>query len=344
MSYRRCRRLPVVLAAAVVALGTSASPAAAAELRVAAGFRVEVVATGIVRPIQLALTASGRLVVLGLGQGDAAAGEIVEVDPRGSLPLDASRLPRIVIPFADGPRKTTFGSLVVEPRSGDAVLGEENGNRVYRLTAGRRLTPLAVGLNHLVGGGGIALDPQGRLVILDYASPEAQLRSESPPPPAWELDGYHGPVVFRIDLHDASPLPRRLDVLAPLFPRGWSRRPDGELLWRFISAAPLATGELVLLDSLGTVLRLTTDGDLKRVARLPSGHYHRTNMAVAPDGSVFVSTGFHIRDMLRVSPAGVVTLIARELGDPGGIVVDREGAVYVAETAFHRIIRLRPPP
>lgn len=341
MSCRR-RRLLGALVAAAVALG--AVPSAPAELRVAEGFRVEVVATGIVRPIQLALTASGRLVVLGLGQGGAAAGEIVEVDPRGPLPLDASRLPRIVIPFAEGSRKTSFGSLVVEPRSGDVLLGEENGNRVYRLTAGRRLMPLAIGLHHLVGGGGIALDPQGRLVILDYASPETQLRSESPPPPAWDLDGYHGPVVFRIDLHDASPLPRRLDVLTPLFPRGWSKRPDGELLWRFISAAPAPTGDLVLLDSLGTLLRMTADGDLKRMARLPSGHYHRTNIAVAADGSVFVSTGFHIRDLFRVSPIGVVTRIARELGDPGGIVVDGEGAVYVAETALHRIIRLRPAP
>jgi sugar lactone lactonase YvrE len=80
------------------------------------------------------------------------------------------------------------------------------------------------------------------------------------------------------------------------------------------------------------------------VARLPAGHYHRTNMAVAPDGSVYVSSGFHIRGLYRVSPTGAVESIARELGDPAGIAVDRDGAVYVAETALHRIVRLTTLP
>jgi sugar lactone lactonase YvrE len=43
-----------------------------------------------------------------------------------------------------------------------------------------------------------------------------------------------------------------------------------------------------------------------------------------------------------VSPSGVVTSVAHDLGDPQGIVVDRSGALYVAETALHRIIRIRP--
>jgi hypothetical protein len=334
------RVVGALLAAALVAAATP--PVAPGTVRVAEGFRVDVAVTGIVRPIQVALRSSGRLVVLGLDQNDGAAGEIVEVDTRGPGPVDASRLPRIVIPFPSASRQTSFGSLAVEPRSGDLLLGEENGNRVYRLAEGRSLTPLAVGLNHLVGGGGIAVDPRGRLVVLDYASLETRLRSESPPPPGWDLDGYQGPVVFRIDLHDGNPLPRRLDLLAPLFPRGWSRRPDGEVLGRFIAAAAPASGELLLLDSLGTVLRLTPDGDLAPVARLPSGHYHRTSMAAAADGHLFISTGFHIRDLFRVSPAGVVTRVARELGDPGGVAVDGGGVVYVAETALHRIIRIRP--
>ena len=326
-------------------LGLVVLPVLGADVRLAGRSDADVVATGIVRPIQVSLTASGRLVVLALGQGDAA-GEIVELDPSGPLPLDASRLPKIVVPFAEESRKTTLGSLAVDPRSGDVFLGEENGNRVYRLSAGRRLTPLAVGLNHLVGGGGIALDPQGRLVILDYMSPETQLRSESPPPAALapEVDSYHGPLVFRVDVDEPRPLPRRLDLFAPLFPREWTKLPRGELLWRFVSVAALPTGDLIVVDSLGEVLRLTPQGDVRRVAKLPSGHYHRTNMAAAPDGSIVISTGFHIRDVFRVSPAGAVTTIARELADPQGVAVDRSGAVYVAETAFGRIIRLRPAP
>ena len=38
-----------------------------------------------------------------------------------------------------------------------------------------------------------------------------------------------------------------------------------------------------------------------------------------------------------------MSIVASELGDPGGIVLDREGALYVAETALHRIIRIFLP-
>jgi len=75
---------------------------------------------------------------------------------------------------------------------------------------------------------------------------------------------------------------------------------------------------------------------------LPAGHYHRTNLAIGPDGSVFVCGGFQIRQIFRISPAGEVSTVASELGDPGGIVLDREGVLYVAETALHRIIRISP--
>jgi sugar lactone lactonase YvrE len=57
---------------------------------------------------------------------------------------------------------------------------------------------------------------------------------------------------------------------------------------------------------------------------------------------VFVCGGFHIRQIYRISPAGEVSIVASELSDPGGIVLDREGALYVAETALHRIIRITP--
>jgi hypothetical protein len=319
----------------------------ASDAQVARGLRIEIVATDVPRPAQLALTTSGRLVVLSHGwRGDSAA-EIYWLDPAGVLPINASRAPRLVIPFAEGPRKTALGSLAVEPRSGDLYLGEENGNRIYRLAAARRLSPLAVGLNHLLGGSSIALDPQGRLVVLDYASFESQLRSESPMPPSLEslaVEDYTGPLVFRIDPQEDVPLPRNLEVVAPIFPKRPARRVPGEPLHKFIAVAPLGRDGLVLLNSVGEVLVLSAEGGLKRLARLPSGHFHRTNMAVGPDGSVFVSAGFHIRELYRVSPAGVVTSVAHDLGDPQGIVVDRWGDLYVAETALHRIIRIRLDP
>ncbi len=332
----------LVVLAGLQCLGLPAGPSEAQPSRVA---QIEVVATAVPRPAQLALMSSGRLVVLSHGwRGDSAA-EIYWLDPAAAAPIDASLAPRLVIPFAEGPRKTALGSLAVDPKSGDLFLGEENGNRIYRLAAARRLSPLAVGLNHLLGGSSLALDREGRLVVLDYASFESQLRSESPAPPALEslaVEDYTGPLVFRLDPEEDVPLPRRLELIAPIFPRPPVRRISGEPLHKFIAVAPLARDTLALLNSVGEVSILSAEGQLRRLARLPSGHFHRTNMAVGPDGSLFISAGFHIRELYRVSPAGVVTSIAHDLGDPQGIVVDRSGALYVAETALHRIIRIRP--
>jgi sugar lactone lactonase YvrE len=49
-----------------------------------------------------------------------------------------------------------------------------------------------------------------------------------------------------------------------------------------------------------------------------------------------------MRQIFRISLAGEVSVVASELGDPGGIVLDPAGALYVAETALHRIIRVAP--
>jgi len=66
-------------------------------------------------------------------------------------------------------------------------------------------------------------------------------------------------------------------------------------------------------------------------------------MAIAPDGSVVVSTGFQIRRLVSISPEGVTTTIAWDLGDPNGLAIDAAGVIYVAETAHHRVLRLTPP-
>ena len=316
--------------------------APASGLRVADGFTAEIVATGLVRPIQVAFDGDARLVVLSHGRGDDAAGEIVWIDLRNALPVDASPLPRVVIPFADR-RRLVFGSLAVDPRGGGFFLGEENGNRVYYLTREARLRPAAVGVHHLVGGSGMALDDHRRLVVLDFVSQDTQLHSESPPPSSLDMlgaGGYHGPLIFRVDVEPSAPLPRRLDLVPPFFPRGWPRQP-GEILARFISVIPLAGDELAVLDSQGEIFVLDRDGALRRLARLPAGHFHRTNVALAPDGSLLVSSGFHIRKIYRVTPAGSVSVVASDLGDPGGVAVDREGHLYVVETTLHRVVRIR---
>jgi hypothetical protein len=340
MSRLRSLALVAVVGAIAVALAVltvvgSASP------RVARGYRLDVVATALHRPVQLALDPASRLVVLSHGRHGDTAAEILWLDVAGPLPVDASIAPRVVIPFPDEHRKVVFGSLDVDRRTGDVYLGEENGNRVYRLTQDQRLGVVAIGVQHLVGGSGIAIDRRGRLVVLDFSSPDTQLRSETRLPPGLDAqpgEGYQGPLVFRVDLREASTLPRRLDLVPPLFPRAWMR-PAGEPLVRFISVAVGSEDDVVLLDSLGQVFRLTA-GDLRHVVRLPAGHYHRTNLAVGPDGSVWISTGFHIRQLVRIAPAGTITVVATELGDPAGVLVDAAGRVYLVETALHRIIRL----
>ena len=322
----------------------AASPQPVTGADVAAGLQAETVVTGIPRPIQLALDAQGALVVLSQGwRGDAAA-EIYRIDLSRSAPIDATRAPRVVVPFADEPRKTAFGSLAVDPRSGDLFLGEENGNRIYRLGTDHRLQAVVVGLNHLLVGSAVVLDPRGRLVFLDYASPEMHLRSETPLPPSlqWTTEeGYRGPVAYRVDVHEDRPLPRRTDLLVPILPRHQTSVPAPEPLWRLIGVTAVDE-DLVLLNAIGELYRYGPAGEPRLMARLPPGHYHRTNLATGPDGSVFVCGGFQIRRIYRISPAGEVSTVAGDLGDPGGIVLDRSGAMYVAETALHRIIRIAP--
>jgi DNA-binding beta-propeller fold protein YncE len=333
-----------VLAATLAGAAALAPQRGVAEPRLADGMRIEVVATSVPRPAQLALTASGRLVVLSQGwRGDSAA-EIFWLDPAAGVPINAALVPRVVIPFAEGPRKNALGSLAVHPKTDDLFLGEENGNRIYRFGSDKRLAPVVVGLNHLLGGSSFAIDAFGRLAVVDYASFESQLRSEAPPPPSlgWlATEDYQGPLVFRIDPDAGVPLPRRLELVPPIFPRPPVRKVAGEPLNKFIAVVARGAGELTLLTSVGEVFVLSTDGLLRRVTRLPSGHFNRTSMAVGPDGSVYVSAGFHIREVYRISPTGAVTSIAGGLGDPQGIAVDPTGALYIAETALHRIIRLR---
>lgn len=332
-----------MLAGVTSLLALSPRPSTGAD--VSRGLRVDVVATGIPRPIELAFDAHGGLVVLSPGWFGDAAGEIYRLDLRGPLPIDAGRVPRVVVPFAEESRKAVFGSLALDPRTGNLFLGEENGNRIYRLEDDQRLQAVAVGLNHLLGGTALALDRHGRLVFLDYASPETHLRSEAPLPPSlrWLIDeGYRGPLVFRIDPREDRPLPRRADLLAPLLPRREIPRPDREPMWRLIGVTATPGDDLVFLSSVGEVLRLGSDGELRLVVRLPAGHYHRTNLTTGPDGSIFVCAGYQIRQIFRISPAGKLSIVASELSDPGGIVLDPSGALYVAEAALHRVIRISP--
>ena len=302
---------------------------------------LEIVATGVPRPLQLVVV-DDALIVLSPGRGDDSAGEIYRVDLGGELPVDLARLPRVRIPFVDD-RMATLGSLARDPRTRALFLGEENGTRVYRLTENERLTLYASGLHRLAGGSTIAFDGLGRLVIVDYADPVLSQADERPPPGLEQFrdEDYRGPLVFRLTPDAAIPLPRRLSRLAPLFPRAWGGRSGGALLPKLISVVPVGAEELVVLTSSGDLLRLTGAGTLAPFARLPRGQYNRTHMVAAPDGTILISGGFHVGRIFRVTPDGTVTVVATNLADPEGIALDARGHLYVAESSFHRIVRLR---
>jgi hypothetical protein len=334
MGYRARVATALILSALVVAAGT---PIAARS-----GSTPEVVATGVSRPLQLA-TVGRALVVLSPGQDGDTAGEIhrIPLDVDLVLPIDLARQPRIRIPFSDA-RGASLGSLAIDSRAGILYLGEENGARIWRLSTDERLTLYATGLHRLPGGTSLVVDGQGRLVLVDNVDPLISTSEDRPPPGLEQFrdEDYRGPLVFRLDLDPGIPLPRRLGRLAPFFPRGWSR--GGAMLPRFISIAATESGDLVLLSTAGELLRLDHDGTPKPFARLPRGQYNRISMVAAADGSILVSGGFHIGSVFRVTPDGVVTMLTTGLADPEGIATDADGVVYVAESALHRIVRLRP--
>ena len=324
------------LAAAVLLVAIAAAPAV-----VRSDGALDVVATGVPRPLQLAV--DGRtLVILSPGTRGDALGELYRLDLDGDLPVDLSRQPRMLIAFTDA-RVASLGSLAVSPVTRDLFLGEENGRQIYRLTHQGRLVLYATGLRRLPGGGALTFDGQGRLVAIDYADPLTS-PSEDVPLPGLEQfrdEDYRGPLVFRLELDEKIPLPRHVNRLAPLFPRAWGGKAGGALLPRLISVAPLPGDDLAFLTSGGEIFRLTGDGRFLAFARLPRGQYNRTNMTVTADGGLVVSGGFHIGSIFRVAPDGAVRTLANGLADPEGVAVDARGDLYVAESAFHRIVRLR---
>lgn len=300
----------------------------------------DVVVTGVVRPLQL-LVDERRLVILSPCAQAECAGQIHRVDLDGKLPADLSRQPPIRIQWID-PRMAVLGSLALHPVTRELFLGEENGRRVYRWSEDGRLTLYATGLHRLAGGSTLAFDPLGRLVIVDYVD-HGRSEDEDRGPPELEIlrdEDYRGPAVWRLTLDPLIPLPRRLDRVPPLLPPAWRGGARGTPLPPLIGVAPLGTGELVFLTVGGQLVRRAADGTLAALAQLPPGHYLRTNMIAAADGTVFVSGGFWVTSVFRVSPDGSVKTLATRLADPQGIALDARGNLYVAESALHRVIRL----
>jgi hypothetical protein len=299
-----------------------AGPGSAAGIDVSLPPRVEVVVTGIPRPIQLALDAKGGLVVLGQGWRGDAAGEIYRIDPRGSVPVDATRLPRVVIPFAGEPRKTTFGSLAVDPGSGDLFLGEENGNRIYRF-ADQRLQVMA-GLNH--SSGQPRPRPARRLVFIDYASPETH-SIETPLPPHSVAPQEDTGAPWFSGWTSTSMPPRAAPTAQPIRTAEWTvragNRCGGSSAWR--RRATISSW------CRREVLRLGADGALVSSPDFVR-HYHRTNLAIDPTG-VRVP-GVSGSDRSRIAFGGISIIATKQVIQAGSWTATR----YIAETALHRIL------
>jgi hypothetical protein len=105
-----------------------------------------------------------------------------------------------------------------------------------------------------------------------------------------------------------------------------------------ISVAPVGS-DIALLATTGELFRLTSDGALVSVARLPPGHgmYNRTHVVAAPDGPPAVGPvefpavgGLDRRDHL-CGP-----LVEHGDGQPGQVLEDRRVLPQVAQTRDHR--------
>ena len=105
------------------------------------------------------------------------------------------------------------------------------------------------------------------------------------------------------------------------------------LIYKATELVNFAQGDLLMLGAFTCYMFVVWYG---------VGYWAALALAIARDGALFVSTGFHVRRLFRVSPEGTVKTIASELGDPNGVAVDPDGHIYVAETALHRVIRIAP--
>lgn len=112
--------------------------------------------------------------------------------------------------------------------------------------------------------------------------------------------------------------------------------PEGELEWRLgTSGQPSETG--------------VVNGDYRTITQSAGAFNLPCNLAIAPDGELFVSDGYGNARVHRYTAAG--DLIGSwggpgvgpgEFGIPHGIAIDRNGMVYVADRENYRIQRFRP--
>ena len=254
----RCRRIGRRAHRSAGSLA-AAGPGPAVGIDVSPPPRVEVVVTGIPRPIQLALDADGRLVVLSQGWRGDAAGEIYRRRP----PRLAAGGRDARAPGGDSLRRRAAQDELREPRrrSRERRSLPRRGERQSHLSARDAtsgLQVMAVGLNHLLGGSAIALDPTGtaRLHRLRESGDASSIRDA---PAARRStgsrdEGYRGPRGLPPRPPRASGRSRGAPTsLVPIFPRARKgrHRPRAALAAHRRGVAP--DDDLVFLSAVGEV-------------------------------------------------------------------------------------------
>jgi DNA-binding beta-propeller fold protein YncE len=112
--------------------------------------------------------------------------------------------------------------------------------------------------------------------------------------------------------------------------------PDGELQWRLgTSGQPSATGAI--------------GSDYRTIKQAGPPFNYPCNLAIAPNGDLFICDGYGNARVHRYSAGGEHVASWGEPGDgpgqfhlPHGIAIDREGIVYVADRENSRVQRFRP--
>lgn len=317
---------------------SGASLRAAARLALPPGYRLEVIATGVTLPQDLALEPPDGLWVL--AQADrvgGAAGGLIRVPLDDTLPLDAARLPAISIPFSPDPARFRVGSLARHPASGDLYVGERLGRHVFRLSAGQAPALYARGLNLLSDSRTLAFDADGRLVVLDYTGRSAVAVAGRDPLREWfgEEPRYEGPVIYRVRLDEPVPVPRNLEYSTPAFPPVALRR-GGARLGRYAAVLALGTGELVLSGVNGEIDRFRRDGTIAPIGRVPAGRV----VGAGPGGELYALDHLGGR-IVKVQPDGAVHPFVEGLARPAAVAVGKDGVLFIAEDTG-RVLRLSP--
>jgi sugar lactone lactonase YvrE len=289
----------------------------------------------------------------GSGDGPGAAVRFsdpfaVAIDATGALYIaDAGETNRIRKIAADG-RTTTLPGTFDTPsglavdRAGNVYVADTGANLIRRIgrdgtvtivagdgTAGFRDGP--AGQAQFNGPIGVAVDPTGNIYVADtyndrirQISPDGQVKTVAGGNAPGFADGTGGGAAFDT-------------------PCGLAIAPDGALLIA-------DTGN-------DAIRRMSRDGAVTTPARAGPQDDHPLlatpiGLAVTPDGYLYITTFFSGR-ILEMAPDGrLMALTGRDAGLPGnqvirlarpaGVVVDRKGALYVAEAAAYAIRKLAP--